>query len=134
MVRPASYVASAMLALVFCFQCALILGAPFGQFTQGGAVSGALPASGRILAAVSALIVVIFWVGISGRAGWGPWKHRRRGPAVITWIAVGYSAIGLVVNAASPSVAERVVWVPAIAVLLASSLTVALGTRRPKAK
>ena len=47
-----------IIVVVIFFQVFLVLGAPWGEFTQGGRHKGTLPISGRISAAVSIPILV----------------------------------------------------------------------------
>ena len=130
MARVAAVVATILLAAVVGFQLALVAGAPWGEWTQGGAVTGALPAGGRIFAAVSALILVAFALGLLGRVGWGPLAGHRRLSTTLTWIAVVYGVLAVVLNAATPSGVERAVWLPFSLLLLAAELTTALASRR----
>ena len=117
------------------FQAALVFGAPWGEYTQGGASAGILPTSGRVVAAVSILILGAFAMGLMARVGWGP---LRRAPwrlvSLVGWASVVYAAIAVVLNTATPSARERAVWAPVSVVLLAAQLVVVVGSRRPKAK
>lgn len=122
--------AAVLLATVAAFQIALILGAPWGEWTQGGAVTGALPVGGRVFAAVSVVVLAVLALGLLGRVGWGPWRGRRRLSSVVSWVAVGYGVLAVLLNAATPSGAERAVWLPVSVVLLAAELVTVLGSRR----
>ena len=51
------------------FQFALIAGAPLGPWTQGGQHEGALPVSGRLLAALSVPVLVFMGLAIVSAAG-----------------------------------------------------------------
>lgn len=128
--RTAAVVCAVLLGAVAGFQLALVAGAPWGAWTQGGAVSGSLPASGRVFAAVSTAILVAFALGLLGRVGWGPLARRRRISAVLSCVAVGYAGIAVLLNAITPSSAERAVWLPVSAVLLVAGLVTVLGSRR----
>ena len=57
--RIAAWLAAAGFLLVAAFQVALVLGAPWGEYTQGGGTGGALAGSGRIVAAVSCLLSIL---------------------------------------------------------------------------
>lgn len=129
-VRVCAVIAACLFAVVTAFQIALVLGAPWGEFTQGGATSGALATGGRMLALVSALLLVAMAFVVLARAGLGP-LHRvsRRVVGVLIWLTVAYCAVGLLANLASRSVNERAVWAPVTAVLVVLILIVALGTR-----
>ena len=136
MARVAAIVAATIDMVIVLFQIGLIAGAPWGQFTQGGYADGALPIAGRAFAAVSVLIVVAFALGQLGRVGWGPLGGRRRLATGLTWAALIYSIIGLVVNLASPSALERAVWAPVCLILAVCAALVLSGTqrRRPNTK
>ena len=62
------------------FQCAAMLGAPVGEYMQGGSVKGRLPRQRRAAAAVSALVLVLnacAILGVTGRVRW--LSSNRRG-------------------------------------------------------
>ena len=120
-----------LIALVIAFQVALVLGAPWGEYTQGGGTTGQLAAGGRIVAVVSAGILTLLGLGLMARVGWGPLAAApARLVSVVAWVAVGYSALAVLLNAVSPSGGERVVWVPVSVLLLGCALVTVLGTRR----
>jgi hypothetical protein len=132
--RIAVVTSALLLGAVVVFQLVLVLGAPWGQVTQGGAVAGALPAPNRVIAAVSAAILIAFILGLLGRIGWGPLRARPRVAAVLAWVFLGYAVVAVALNAATPSAQERAVWLPVSVVLLLTSSIAVIGTRRPKAK
>ncbi len=108
-----------MLAIAF-FQIALILGAPLGRYTQGGQHEGALPPSGRIIAAVSIPIVLFQGLAILSAAGfpglgWPVWTG---------WVAFAVTGVSTVLNWITPSKPERAVWGPIMLVLSAMALVV----------
>ena len=55
--------------VVTAFQVALVLGAPWGALTLGGRYPGTLPPSARVIAALSATLLVAFIVIMRMRAG-----------------------------------------------------------------
>lgn len=128
--RTAATVAGVLLAAVVAFQAALILGAPWGELTQGGRADGALDATGRAVAGASIVILVSLALGLLGRVGWGPLRHHRRISTVLSWVAVAYGAMAVMLNAATPSAVERVIWLPVSVLLLAAALVTVLGSRR----
>jgi high-affinity Fe2+/Pb2+ permease len=131
--RIAAWLAAAGFLLVAAFHVALVLGAPWGQYTQGGGTSGALSASGRILAAVSCLLSILMAGAILARAGEGP--LRRLPPRLVTvlaWITTVYAVVAVVLNLITRSTAERAVWAPVSIVLLLLVVTVMVTTRRSK--
>lgn len=118
-VQIAHLYATAMLAIAF-FQIALILGAPLGRYTQGGQHEGALPLSGRIIAAVSIPIALFQGLAILSAAGfpglgWPVWTG---------WVAIAVTGVSTVLNWITPSKPERAVWGPIMLVLSAMALVV----------
>jgi hypothetical protein len=129
--RIAAWLAAAGLLFVAAFQVALVLGAPWGEYTQGGGTSGALSASGRIVAAVSCLLSILMAGAILARAGEGP--MRRLPPRVVTvlaWITTVLAVITVVLNVITRSTAERAIQAPISIVLLLLVVTVMVTTRR----
>jgi hypothetical protein len=129
--RIAAWLAAAGFLLVAAFQVALVLGAPWAEYTQGGASSGALAASGRIIATVSCLLSILMASAILARAGEGPLR-RLRPPvvAVLAWITTVFAGITVVLNIITRSTAERALWAPVSIVLLLLVLAVMVTTRR----
>jgi hypothetical protein len=129
--RIAAWLAAAGFLLVAAFQVALVLGAPWGEYTQGGATGGALAASGRIIAAVACLLSILMAAAILARAGEGP--LRRLPPRVVTvlaWITTVLAFVTVVLNIITRSTAERAIWAPISIVLLILVATVMATTRR----
>lgn len=86
---------------------------------------GALPGPQRAVAlgSVGLLLVAAFVIG--SRAGlWG--ARWRAGAAKGCWVVVAYLALGVVLNAITPSAAERALWLP---VTLAMATTAWLVAR-----
>lgn len=111
-------------AVVVAFQLALVAGAPWGALTQGGRIMGTLPASARLIALVSAALLIGFAYVVRVRARTdAPVRFRRA-----VWIVVAYCALGIVANAITPSAAERMLWLPVVTLMFLASLHVA---RRP---
>lgn len=108
------------------FQLALIGGAPWGALTQGGMWPGALPVAARAVAGVSAVLLIGMIAIVRARAGLvaGSWAVRG---ARLVWLVVGYCVLGVVLNAVTPSAAERRLWLPVVALMLVSSLRVAVA-------
>src|SRR6476660_7653127 len=71
---------------IAAFQVALVFGAPWGAYTQGGETEGALDTSGRVLAAVSCAILLVMAAAILAQVHDGPLKNalgRRMHPAPV---------------------------------------------------
>lgn len=118
-VQIAHLYGTACLAIVF-FQIALIAGAPLGAYTQGGKHEGALPVSGRIMAALSIPVLLFQGLAILSAAGfpgldWPRWTG---------WVAFAVQAITTLLNGITPSKPERAVWGPVTLVMTAMALVV----------
>lgn len=103
--------------VVIFFQVFLVLGAPWGEFTQGGRYKGTLPISGRISAAISIPILVFMASSISSVVGFVPnWSIRT------AYITLALQGVTAVFNLITPSLKERRLWGPVttIAFILAA--------------
>jgi hypothetical protein len=130
-IRIAAWLAAAGFLLVAAFQVALVLGAPWGEYTQGGVARGALAVSGRIVAAVSCLVSVLMAGAILARAGEGPLRRlSTRVVTVLAWMTMVFAVITVVLNLITRSTAERAIWAPVSIVLLLLVVTVMVTTRR----
>ena len=108
------------------FQLALALGAPLGAYAMGGKFPGRFPTPLRVAALVQAVFLGVLAVIVLSRAGLVLPSISEALPWLI-WLAVGFSAVSLVLNVITPSAGERRIWVPVAVVLLLSSLVVALS-------
>lgn len=116
--RPASSsgkAAAALLTGVAGFQGLLAAGAPWGAAAYGGANSGVLPESLRVSSAVAA-VVYLALATIAGTS-LAPTPIRGR----ILYGAGALMAVGAIVNIASPSFIERIIWTP-VTILLVITL------------
>ncbi|SOH92203.1 hypothetical protein SAMN06273572_10144 [Monaibacterium marinum] len=117
-----SYIYCMLILGVIGFQIALIIGAPWGRITQGGQVEGPLPRSGRIVAAISIVLLAGMALAILSTSGhWPQW------PSWTGWVAVAINAIMMVLNWITPSSAERTLWGPITTAIFALALTVQLS-------
>lgn len=124
----ASGVFLSLIGLVCLFQLALICGAPWGELTLAGRWRGRLPWHGRLIAAISFALLLLFAVIVSNRAGW----LLTMTPAqtqIGCWLVTGYSALGLIANGFSPSPRERQLWLPVVTLMLLSSLIISLSAQ-----
>ena len=113
----------ALTAIVTVFQLALVAGAPWGEFTMGGAFPGQLPPRMRVVAAASAVLLSAFGAAVAARAN----LALLRGDAArrLMWVVVAYAFLGVVVNAITPSAGERPIWLPVTLVLAGCAIIVA---------
>ena len=106
---------------------ALALGAPWGRAAWGGTNEGVLPRSLRIASGFAALFWLMAANVLLQRAGHAPVPLPFNVARWATWALFGLSALGAVVNLASKSRLERLIWSPASALLAALCLVVALS-------
>ncbi|MGV8911972.1 MAG: hypothetical protein ACOH14_05075 [Rhodoglobus sp.] len=128
--RIGATIAAVLFTLVALFQLAVVLGAPLGELTQGGANKGTLPTQGRIFAGVSAALVLVMAAAMLARTERGPARLApRRLIAVLAWITTAYAGVGVILNLITPSAVERAIWAPITAVMFAACLVTMLKTR-----
>jgi hypothetical protein len=102
----AGKVAALLLLVVVVFQALLTLGAPWGAAAYGGANTGVLPDTLRASSAVTGVLYLALAV-VAGTS-WVSVRLRAR-------FMYGTSAlmvVAAVVNIASPSFIERIIWTP----------------------
>jgi len=114
--------------LVAGFQVALALGAPWGRAAWGGANEGRLPRKLRVASAAAAAVWVFLASLIFERAGHELIPLPFTVGAWVPWVLFGLSLLGAVMNLASRSRLERLIWSPVSALLAALCLVVALGS------
>ena len=113
-------------SVVVVFQLALAAGAPWGQVAMGGKYPGRFPRQLRIAAVVQALVLVGLGAVVLTRAGliFPQWLAAS---TWLIWGVVAFSVLALALNLITPSKWERIIWAPVAAVMLVSSLVVALS-------
>jgi hypothetical protein len=112
--------------VVVGFQLALALGAPWGAYAMGGGRPGRFPPGLRVLAVVQAVVIAMLALIVLSAAGMAAPEVVDDLPWLV-WLPVVVSGVSLVMNAMSRSPGERRLWVPVAAVMLVSSLVVALA-------
>ncbi len=121
----AAIVAAALLVVLIGFQIGLALGAPWGKLAWGGR-HRILPAPLRMGSGLSIVIYALIALILLSRADVVQ-VFGATAATVLTWIVTGYLVIGIGLNLASRSRAERAVMTPVAAVLAGLSLVVAVG-------
>lgn len=112
-------------AVVVAFHVAAIAGAPVGQLTMGGRWPGVLPPQVRWLSFASLLVMALLVFVVFARAG----VVERSVPAWALRVVLGYLAVAIVMHVATPSAAERRLWLPVILALTAAACVVEFGSR-----
>jgi hypothetical protein len=115
------------------FQLALVVGAPWGAFTQGGETEGALGTSGRVVAAVSCAILLVMAAAMLARVREGPLSNAPGGfVTALAWFTTVYSALAIVLNLVTQSSSERTVFAPISILLFVLVATTMVGSRRTR--
>lgn len=111
--------AVALLTLVAVFQAALAAGAPWGAAAYGGYNRGTLPNRFRVVSAASSLAYLGLALITAGqRPGMAAKRRVLRG-------AAGLMGVGTLMNLASRSTVEQLLWTPIAGVLAVTLLRVA---------
>jgi hypothetical protein len=127
----AARAAAVVMVGIAAFQVALVLGAPWGVYTQGGETEGALDTSGRVFAAASCAILLAMAAAILARVREGPLKSAPgRLVTALSWFTTMYAAVAVVLNLATRSSSERLVFTPTAILLLVLVVTVMVSSRR----
>jgi hypothetical protein len=126
MVRFAALLFVVVCAGVSGFQLALALGAPWGELTLGGRWKGRLPPVVRLIPLISVATLGVFSIVILARAGYDVPLIQGSFRA-LTWVVVGYCALGCIANAITPSARERRLWLPVVLGMLLLSVAVAVS-------
>lgn len=115
-----------LVGIVVAFQIALAAGVPWGHLTWGGKFSGRLPGRMRGVAIFSVVLLAVFALIVEARAGviLPQWQGLSQ---ILIWVVVAYCALGVVMNAITPSKWERMIWFPIVLGMLVCSVMVGLG-------
>lgn len=115
-----------LLAALGVFQLALAMGAPLGRFAWGGGQARLSPGL-RIGSLVSILIYAAFALIVLERAGLVRVLPDASIATIGIWVIVGYSGLGVLMNAISRSKPERYTMTPVALALGVLALVVALS-------
>lgn len=116
--RIAAWAAAAIFVVVSAFQAALVFGAPWDVHAGRRDEWRARRVKGRVLAAVSWVLLIVMAGAILARAGEGPLRRLPvRVVTVLSWVALVYAAVSIVLNSIAKSTAERALWAPVSIVL-----------------
>ncbi|WP_104118748.1 hypothetical protein [Arthrobacter sp. B1805] len=108
----AGKVAASLFVVVAAFLMALAAGAPWGAAAQGGSNPGVLPGALRVGSGVQGVVYLLL-AGVAGTR-WAGITVRRR----VLHAAAALMVIGAMMNVASPSLLERMLWVPVTVALV----------------
>ena len=126
MAAAAAIIFTTFMAGLAVFQLALVLGAPLGHFAWGGQ-HRVLPRGLRIGSIVAIALYALFSTVLLMHAGLVPAWPEAGWVNPAAWGVVAYMGLGVVINAISRSLPERLTMTPLVAILLILSLLVALA-------
>ena len=129
--KVAARATAILLAIVVVFNFALLLGAPWGDYTQGGKDPGILESPGRFGALGTAIFFAILALAMLARAGEGLMRNWR--PKVITvlaWFTTLYLALNFFLNVFTGPVAERTIFGPISTLTFVFAVITMITTRR----
>ncbi|WP_246849360.1 hypothetical protein [Rubellimicrobium arenae] len=119
MARLAALAYAALAGVVILFHAAVIAGLPLGRLTMGGRWPGVLPWPARLLPLLSALLMAAAATTILARAQ----VLRLRTPRWAMHGVLALGALAVLANAATPSVPERLLWLPVtLAMMIAAGV------------
>ena len=97
-----------------------------GRTHVGRKIHWKTPGSMRVVAFISAVLLVAFGMIVSIRSGilFPDWQPISR---TLIWFVVAYCILGTLANAATPSRWERLGWLPVVLGMLISSLVVGIS-------
>ena len=125
MAAAAAIIFTLLMAALALFQLTLVLGAPLGHFAWGGQ-HRVLPGGLRIGSLVAIPLYALFSTTLLMHAGLVPAWPDAGWLSPAAWGVVAYMGLGVVVNAISRSLPERLTMTPLVAILLILALLVAL--------
>jgi len=112
--------------MIVIFQLSLALGAPLGHLSMGGKYPGKYPKKMRLIALINILVLGLVEGIMLIRSGL-ILDDLFKISQIAIWFVVAFFVLGSLMNLASPSKWERILWAPVNLVLLGLSLMVALS-------
>ncbi|MFN6944361.1 MAG: hypothetical protein ACK4ND_05400 [Cytophagaceae bacterium] len=119
-----SYIAITLIVVIF--QISLLFGAPLGEYTMGGKYKGSLPKKIRVAVFLQILVLFFFLFIVLINTGFAFSQYASIGNTGI-WFVVAFFVLGSILNLATPSKKERMVWGPVNVLTLLIVLLIALN-------
>lgn len=115
-----------LIAAVMLFQLMLALGMPWGNLAMGGRYPGKFPPAIRIVAFFQISILGFLALIVLSKSGLVLPEWRSFAVTAI-WFVVGFSVLATLMNLMTKSVWEKRIWAPVSALMLITSVMVAVG-------
>ena len=114
------------IAVVATFQLALAVGVPWGGVAMAGKFPGQFPPLMRAVAFVQTFALIFLGAMVWTRAGiiFPQWYFESE---KFIWGVVAFGILGFIMNLITPIKWERIIWAPVAAILLISSMIVAMS-------
>lgn len=129
MKKRAAIVICVLLSLLAVMQLLLALGLPIGRFAWGGQYE-TLPVGMRVASLVSIALYAFFASIALQKAGITNFYKNQKFVNVSIWVIVGYSTLGILMNAASRSDSERNVMTPTVIILAICNFILAKKSKK----
>jgi len=129
--KVAARATAILLAIVVVFNLALLLGAPWGDYTQGGKDPGVLESPGRFGALGTAIFFAVLALAMLARAGEGlmrNWRPKVR--TVLAWFTTLYLGLNCFLNVFTGPDAERTIFGPISTLTFVFAVITMSTTRR----
>ena len=120
-----AYIFAIAVCVVVLFQITLACGAPWGHLSMGGRYPGKFPSKLRATALIQALVLIFLAAVVMIKAKIVLHDYYDVSKMAI-WVVVGINVLSLLMNLATPSKWERIIWAPVALVMVVSSLIVAV--------
>lgn len=115
-----------IILFVILFQFALLLGAPWGEYTMAGKFKGKLPVKVKFVVLIQIFVLILFAFIVVAKTQLAFQQCQNFGRIGI-WFIVGFFVLGSILNLSTPSKKERNLWGPVNVVLLIISVIIALS-------
>ena len=114
------------IAVVAIFQLALAVGLPWGGVAMAGKFPGRFPPSMRAVSFVQTFVLIFLGAIVWTRAGiiFPQWYLASE---KFAWGVVAFAVLSFILNLITPIKLERIIWAPVAAILLISSMIVAMS-------
>ncbi|MDE0983990.1 MAG: hypothetical protein OSA52_04935 [Yoonia sp.] len=120
MITAFAVIFTILIAIAVGFQFALALGAPWGEWAMGGRWRGVLPRALRFAAVFQAFALLGLVAIVLAHTGLINWDI----PVWMIWVVVVVMAASSVMNVATPSRKERLLWAPIVTLAFLSALAI----------
>lgn len=111
--------------LIIIFHFALILGAPWGEFTMGGKDVGKLPKQKRVFAVLALPLLIFFLITIISLSGLSFIELKPISSKTI-WGVIFFNFLTAIGNIFTKSHQERKLWAPITLIMLVCAIIIAV--------